>query len=140
MEQASQELAEDETQEAFLRLFTEVQAGRIPDNVRAWLYRASANLVVSRARRAAVARRFAPSLVRFDGPAQPDALAVLSEEQEEVRLALDATAIGRATLRDLGIRSGDHIVVPRKRFTRDDVSFFLQVATFGLVVYTVFHR
>lgn len=59
---------------------------------------------------------------------------------EEVRLALDATAIGRATLRDLGIRSGDHIVVPRKRFTRDDVSFFLQVATFGLVVYTVFHR
>ena len=88
MEQASQELAEDETQEAFLRLFTEVQAGRIPDNVRAWLYRASANLVVSRARRAAVARRFAPSLVRFDGPAQPDALAVLSEEQEEVRLAL----------------------------------------------------
>ncbi len=59
---------------------------------------------------------------------------------EEVRLALDATAIGRATLRDLGIRSGDHIVVPRKRFTREDVSFFLQVATFGLVVYTVFHR
>jgi len=59
---------------------------------------------------------------------------------EEVRLALDATAIGRATLRDLGIRSGDHIVVPRKRFTRDDVSFFLQVATFGLVVYTVFHK
>jgi RNA polymerase sigma-70 factor, ECF subfamily len=82
------ELAEDVTQEAFLRLFTEAQAGRFPDNVRAWLYRASANLVVSRARHAAVARRFAPSLVRLDGPAQPDDIAVLAEQQDEVRLAL----------------------------------------------------
>jgi RNA polymerase sigma-70 factor, ECF subfamily len=82
------ELAEDVTQEAFLRLFTEARAGRIPDNVGAWLFRASANLVVSRARHAAVARRFAPTLARFDGPAQPDAVAILSEQQEEVRIAL----------------------------------------------------
>jgi polysaccharide export outer membrane protein len=57
---------------------------------------------------------------------------------EEVRLVLDAPAIGHATLRDLGVRSGDHIVVPRKRFTRDDLGLFLQIATFGLVVYTIF--
>ena len=62
------ELAADVTQEAFLRLFVEAQAGRIPDNVGAWLYRTSANLIVTRARRTAVARRHAPSLVRFDGP------------------------------------------------------------------------
>ena len=59
---------------------------------------------------------------------------------EEVQLILSASAIGHATLRDLGVRSGDHIVVPRKRFTRDDFSFFLQLATFVLVVYTVFHK
>jgi polysaccharide export outer membrane protein len=59
---------------------------------------------------------------------------------EEVQLILSASAIGHATLRDLGVRSGDHIVVPRKRFTREDFSFFLQLATFVLVVYTVFHK
>jgi polysaccharide export outer membrane protein len=57
---------------------------------------------------------------------------------EEVRLVLDAPAIGRATLRDLGVRSGDHIIVPRKRFTREDLGLLLQIATFALVVYSIF--
>jgi RNA polymerase sigma factor (sigma-70 family) len=78
------ELAEDVTQEAFLRLFIEARAGRMPDNVRAWLYRTSANLIVTRARKAAVARRKAPCLARFDGPAQPDAIALLNEERDEL--------------------------------------------------------
>jgi len=82
------ELAADVTQEAFLRLVVEAQAGRFPDNVGGWLYRTSANLIVSRARRAAVARRLAPRLVRFDGPAQPDAVAVLQEQHAELRIAL----------------------------------------------------
>jgi RNA polymerase sigma factor (sigma-70 family) len=82
------ELAADVTQEAFLRLFVEAQAGRLPDNVGAWLYRTSANLIVTRARRAAVARRHAPSLVRFDGPAQPEAIAILHEDRDELHLAL----------------------------------------------------
>ena len=51
------EVAADVTQEAFIRLLTEAQAGRFPDNVGGWLYRTSANLVISRQRRAAVARR-----------------------------------------------------------------------------------
>jgi hypothetical protein len=58
------ELAADVTQEAFLHLLTEAQRGRAPDNVGGWLYRAASNLIVSRARRAAVARRFAPRLLR----------------------------------------------------------------------------
>jgi len=82
------ELAADVTQEAFLRLVVEAQAGRFPDNVGGWLYRTSANLVVSRARRAAVARRLAPRLVRFDGPAEPDAIAVLQEQRHELHVAL----------------------------------------------------
>jgi len=57
---------------------------------------------------------------------------------EETRLTLDAPAIGRATLRDLGVRSGDHIVLPRKRFTKEDLGLLLQMATFALVAYTVF--
>jgi RNA polymerase sigma factor (sigma-70 family) len=82
------ELAADVTQEAFLRLVAEAQAGRFPDNVRAWLYRTSANLIVSRARHEAVARRHAPRLARFDGPAEPDAIAVLQEQRQELCVAL----------------------------------------------------
>ena len=38
-------------------------AGRTPDDVRGWLYRVTANLVLSRGRRIAVARRFVAHLV-----------------------------------------------------------------------------
>lgn len=84
------ELAADVTQEAFVRLVAEAQAGRFPENVGGWLYRTSANLIISRARRAAVARKFAPRLVRFDGPAQPDDVAVLHERQVELGTALSS--------------------------------------------------
>lgn len=43
--------AEDLLQDAFLRLAQESEAGRSPDNIRAWLYRVAANLAISRARR-----------------------------------------------------------------------------------------
>src|SRR5918994_4051627 len=43
--------AEDLLQEAFLRLTSEVDAGRTPEHVRAWLYRVGANLGISRGRR-----------------------------------------------------------------------------------------
>ena len=43
--------AEDLLQEAFLRLTREVEAGRVPDHMRGWLYRVAANLATSRARR-----------------------------------------------------------------------------------------
>lgn len=84
------ELAADVTQEAFLRLIVEAQAGRFPDNVGGWLYRTSSNLIVSRARRAAVARRLAPRLVEFDRPAEPDTVALLQEQQSELQVALAA--------------------------------------------------
>jgi hypothetical protein len=41
------EVAEDVLQEAFTRLIVEVEAGRTPDNIRAWLYRVIANLIAS---------------------------------------------------------------------------------------------
>lgn len=50
--------AEDLLQEAFLRLTTEVRSGRVPDNVRAWLFRVVSNLAISRSRRVSVALRW----------------------------------------------------------------------------------
>src|SRR6185369_14250133 len=86
------ELAADVTQDAFLRLMTEVQRGRAPDNVGGWLYRATTNLIVSRARRAAVARRLAPRLLRRDSPDQPDHLALGNERRTELGDALASLA------------------------------------------------
>ena len=57
-------VADDLVSEAFIRLATEIRAGRTPDDPPAWLYRVGANLVVSRARRAAVATRALPGLRR----------------------------------------------------------------------------
>lgn len=82
------ELAADVTQEAFVRLFTGAQAGRCPDNISGWLHRTSSNLVISRARHETVVRRVALSLVRTDGPAQPDAIAVFREAHIELQTAL----------------------------------------------------
>jgi RNA polymerase sigma-70 factor (ECF subfamily) len=84
------ELAEDVTQEAFIKLLTEARAGRFPDNAGAWLYRAVSNLIISRARRAEVARRLAPRLADLGGPDQPDVVAVRRESQAELRSALGA--------------------------------------------------
>ena len=88
------DVAADITQEAFLRLFVEAQAGRLPENIEAWLYRTSANLVISRGRRAEVARRYAPRLLCDDRPSQPDEV-VLRQEECEVLMAAVATLPGR---------------------------------------------
>ena len=47
--------AEDLLQETYLRLTKEVDAGRSPEHLRAWLYRVATNLAVSRGRRASTA-------------------------------------------------------------------------------------
>jgi RNA polymerase sigma-70 factor (ECF subfamily) len=50
------EVAADVTQEAFLKLL-EVPHGQVPDNIRAWLYRVTTNLVINRAKHALVVDR-----------------------------------------------------------------------------------
>jgi RNA polymerase sigma factor (sigma-70 family) len=64
----SPEAAEDLLQEAYLRLTTEIRAGRAPDNTRAWLYRVGANLAVSRGRRLSAALR---GIVKIRGTSAP---------------------------------------------------------------------
>lgn len=56
------QVAEDLAQDAFLRLAREVDAGRAPDDVAAWLFRVAANLAASRGRRLTVAARHADAL------------------------------------------------------------------------------
>jgi RNA polymerase sigma-70 factor, ECF subfamily len=57
------EAAEDLVADAFERLIREARAGRRPDDVRAWLFRVTGNLVLSRGRRVATARRHLARLV-----------------------------------------------------------------------------
>ena len=87
------ELAADVTQEAFLRLLQEGQRGRLPDNASAWLYRTSTNLIVTRARRTAVARRFAPRLVVRDEPDGPDVVALGNERHRELDASLATLSV-----------------------------------------------
>ena len=64
--------AEDLLHETFVRLLTELAAGRTPQHVRAWLFRVGINLAASRARDHLVARRKAPDLVRRDVVPSPE--------------------------------------------------------------------
>jgi RNA polymerase sigma-70 factor (ECF subfamily) len=99
------QVAEDLVHESFLRLIVEVEAGREPTNVRAWLYRVIANLAVSRARRAAVAQKQLGELLdrRTEGGPEPQFLeqerrsdldVVLAELGEDARTALLMAANG----------------------------------------------
>jgi RNA polymerase sigma-70 factor (ECF subfamily) len=63
------DVAEDLVQESFLRLVRELDAGRTPDNVKAWLFRVCSNLAVSRGRRINVAQRFLRVARIHDEPA-----------------------------------------------------------------------
>ncbi len=82
--------AEDLVQESFLRLVREVQAGRPPNNARAWLYRVCANLATSRGRRATVATRYLPFLVAREVGETPEARHLRLELGAELTAAMSA--------------------------------------------------
>ncbi len=98
--------AEDLIHEAFVRLIVEIEAERTPDNIRAWLYRVTANLAASRGRRATVARRWLSTVTRTEaavhGPEQTflehdrqsDLEGALGELQADARTALLMAANG----------------------------------------------
>ncbi len=71
--------AEELAQESFLRLAREVDAGRTPENVPAWLHRVGANLATSQARRMQVATRRESELPRPSEPANPERVVVEGE-------------------------------------------------------------
>lgn len=82
-------VAEDLEQETFLRLVRELQCGRPPANVRAWLYRVAANLVVSRGRRASVAQRWLERTGREEGWSDsPERMTVDREDHDRLMVEL----------------------------------------------------
>lgn len=74
-------VADDLVGEAFLRLATEIDAGRPPLDPGAWLYRVGRNLVISRARRNVVATRAMPGLFDHGVAGSPEE-AVLERERD----------------------------------------------------------
>ncbi len=81
--------AEDVVAEAYLRLIRELRHGRPPSDVRGWLFRVTANLVVSKGRRGAVASRMLHRLVRRDVGEAADVPTLRAERGREVLAALD---------------------------------------------------
>ncbi len=97
--------ADDVVAEAYLRLVREVQAGRVPDNIGAWLYRVCSNLILSRGRRIAVARRAMGRLLERGEADAPEThvlrrdfnertVAALNELPMDARIALLMAAEG----------------------------------------------
>lgn len=86
-------LADDLASEAFLRLATEIDAGRAPLEPAAWLYRVGSNLMISRARRVAVATRAMPGLLERDLAPSPED-EVVRRERNEVLHGVLATLRG----------------------------------------------
>ena len=80
--------AEDIVQEAFTRLIVEVEAGRTPHNIRAWLYRVVANLVVSRGRRTSVAQRHLGALASDETDTGPEPVYLDHERHADIETAL----------------------------------------------------
>ena len=76
--------AEDVVHEAFIRLIVEVEAGRTPHNVRAWLYRVVANLVISGGRRASVAQRQLGALAHPETEGGPEPAYLARERQSDL--------------------------------------------------------
>ena len=75
------EVAEDLLQESFISLIREARAGRMPVDVRAWLYRVASNAAISRVRHGAVWNRLVPRLVDRREPVAPEA-EVLRDERD----------------------------------------------------------
>ncbi len=82
------EVAEDVLQDTFLRLVREARAGRMPDEVRPWLYRTAANAAIDRGRRGASLLRLLPRLLSREEPARPEAEVLRAERDAELHAAL----------------------------------------------------
>jgi RNA polymerase sigma-70 factor, ECF subfamily len=82
------EAAEDLLQESFIRLIREARAGRMPDEVRPWLYRVATNAAISRSRHGAVWTRLVPRLLDRREPASPDREFLRTERDAELHAAL----------------------------------------------------
>lgn len=82
------EVAEDLVHESYLRLIVEIQGGGAPSNVRAWLYRVTANQAVSRGRRTKVAQKWRDRLSPGQTAQDPESEFLDHERASELDHAL----------------------------------------------------
>jgi RNA polymerase sigma-70 factor (ECF subfamily) len=80
--------AEDLAHEAYLRLATEIGAGRCPEDAAAWLHRVAWNLAMSRGRHRTVVARRDAELARPEPPPTPDRAAIDHETSAAIAAAL----------------------------------------------------
>ena len=93
------DVADDLLQDTFIRLIKEARAGRMPDEVRAWLYRVAANAAISRSRRGSALQRLLPRLMDRREPVWPEGEALRAERTSDLDAALAELAPdGRAAL------------------------------------------
>jgi len=91
------DVADDLVQESFLRLVKELNAGRSPENVSAWLFRVCSNLAMSRGRRITTVQKFIRGALR-PADAPPADMEILRREENTTlleglaRLPADARA------------------------------------------------
>jgi polysaccharide export outer membrane protein len=52
----------------------------------------------------------------------------------ETRVSFEEESLRGRSLQEIGIRSGDQVIVPRSFFTRNDLSFLLQFLQIGLSI------
>jgi RNA polymerase sigma-70 factor (ECF subfamily) len=81
-------VADDLAGEAFLRLATQIRAGRTPDDPAAWLYRVGRNLAISRGRHESVATRAMPGLLDRGLAESPEDEVIRRERDDLVQDAL----------------------------------------------------
>ncbi len=112
----SPDVAEDLLQESYLRLTTEIRAGRAPDNTRAWLCRVGANLAVSRGRRISAAFR---GLVKVRSTSAPPTTTFTPEASH---LAREGRANLLATLADLGPDARAALLLSAEGFTGVEIA------------------
>ena len=59
---------------------------------------------------------------------------------QAVRVPLDPQSIARSTLRELGVHSGDQLVMGRATFTKEDWGLLLAVVNTILLAYSIFRK
>jgi RNA polymerase sigma-70 factor (ECF subfamily) len=110
-----EDAAEDLLQDTFLRLTREVDAGRLPEHVRGWLYRVASNLVVSRGRHKQTVMRWLTRNAHVD-------VALVSASPEADILLREQTSVLEAALARLPAETRAALLLSAEGFTGEEIA------------------
>ena len=89
-----------------------------------------------------------PTMTIYDVVAQAGGTTRLARENQmrllrggqEYSFGLQAQSVARATMRELGVRSGDQLIIPRKPVNNEVVVIALQLINVVLIAYSILRR